>query len=329
MRKGLEVMKKKTVWNTLKIAGTAIVAILLADALHLENAVSAGAIAVLSIQRTKKETVLTAAGRFLAFICALLIAWGCFTLGGFSLPGFCAFIAIFTGLCLSVGWENSITINMLLMAHFLAAGSMGAAVVRNEVLLFILGVGAGIFANIHLKKDAVSIEKLEWEIDEEIRSILLQMADEVVKNEEEKGYNMNFEPLRDKLFQARLLAETNRDNELKASDPFDIAYVAMREAQTELLYEMRKSLGKMQTTPQQAEKIADLLRQIAKEYHKENPVETLYQNFLETDAYMKKERLPQNRQEFESRALLYGLLRQIEEFLRIKRDFSKEYFSRV
>lgn len=324
----MSMMKKKKALNILKIAGTAIVAILLANGLHLDNAVSAGAIAVLSIQRTKRETVLTAIGRVLAFICALAIARICFMFFGFSLAGFCVFTAVFVGLCICAGWENSITINMLLIAHFLAANSMGTAIVRNEILLFILGVGAGILANIHLKKDTVSIERLEWEIDEEIKKILLQMADGIVRSEGGKGYDLNLETLRDKLFHARLLAETNRDNELKTSDTFDIAYIAMREAQAELLYEMKKSLEKMQTTPQQAEKIADLLRQIAREYHKNNPVDTLYQNFLDTDAYMKKERLPQNRQEFESRALLYGLLRKIEEFLTIKKDFSKEYFNR-
>lgn len=321
-------MTKKKMYSILKIAGTAVTAILLADVMHLSNAVSAGAIAILSIQRTKRETFLTAVGRILAFICALVIAGSCFSLFGFSLPGFCVFTAVFVCLCVCVGWENSITINMLLMAHFLAANSMGAAIIRNEILLFILGVGAGILANIHLKKDSVSIERIEGEIDEEIRNMLYQMADGTVKAEGEKRDEISFVVLRDRLFQARLLAETNRDNELKASDQFDLAYIAMREAQAELLYEMKKSLGKIQTTPQQAEKIADLLRQIAREYHRDNPVETLYQSFLDTDAYMKKERLPQNRQEFESRALLYGLLRKIEEFLTIKRNFSKEYSNR-
>lgn len=321
-------MIKNKALNILKIAGTAVLAILLADALLLDNAVSAGAIAILSIQRTKKETVLTAVGRVLAFVCALIIARICFMLLGFSLSAFCVFTVIFAALCICMGWEHSITINMLLIAHFLAADSMGAEIVRNEILLFVLGVGAGILANIiHLRKDSVSIERLEGEIDGEIRSILLQLAELTVRDGEKQAYDISFELLRDTLFQARLLAETNRDNEFKKSDPFDLAYIAMREAQTELLYEMKKSLGKMQTTPQQAEKIAALLRRIAREYHRDNPVDELYRSFLDTDACMKKERLPQNRQEFESRALLYGLLRKIEEFLTIKRDFSRTYLA--
>ncbi len=318
-------MKKRKAWAVFKIAGTAIAAILLAQGLHLDNAVSAGAIAILSIQRTKKETLLTALGRVLAFLSALVIAWLCFRFFGFSLASFCLFTAIFTALCVYMGWENSITISMLLIAHFLSANSMGMRMLGNEILLFIIGVGAGILANIHLRRDQISIEKLEQEIDGEIREKLLQMAEGVFNREGEQSNEMNFESLRRKLFQARLLAETNRDNELRTSDPFDMAYIAMRENQAELLFEMKKNLEKIQTTPQQAEKIAELLRQISREYHKDNPVTSLYQNFLDTDAYMKRERLPQNRQEFESRALLYGLLRKIEEFLEIKRQFAREY----
>ena len=50
---------KKTALNTLKIAAAAIAAILIARFLHLENEISAGIVAILSIQATKKETLRT------------------------------------------------------------------------------------------------------------------------------------------------------------------------------------------------------------------------------------------------------------------------------
>ena len=60
--------------NTIKISIAAILAILLAKLLHLEFAVSAGIVAILSVQPTKKETLRTALSRFLAFTVALVIS---------------------------------------------------------------------------------------------------------------------------------------------------------------------------------------------------------------------------------------------------------------
>lgn len=68
-----DVIQKTVIFNTIKIAGAAILAILTATALDLEFAVSAGIVAVLTIQPTKKETIRTAVGRLFAF--AGIVQW--------------------------------------------------------------------------------------------------------------------------------------------------------------------------------------------------------------------------------------------------------------
>ena len=61
---------KSILANTIKIAVAAILAILCAQALKLDFAVSAGIVAILSVQPTKKETLQTALARLLAFAVA-------------------------------------------------------------------------------------------------------------------------------------------------------------------------------------------------------------------------------------------------------------------
>lgn len=58
---------KSILTNTVKITVTAVLAILCAKALKLDFAVSAGIVAILSVQSTKKETLRTALARLLAF----------------------------------------------------------------------------------------------------------------------------------------------------------------------------------------------------------------------------------------------------------------------
>ena len=66
---------KSIIINTLKISVAAILAILCAQALRLDFAVSAGIVAILSVQPTQKETLRTALARLFAFAVALVISF--------------------------------------------------------------------------------------------------------------------------------------------------------------------------------------------------------------------------------------------------------------
>ena len=68
-------MNKAVLGKTIKIAFAAVAAILFAELLNLEYAVTAGIITILSIQNTKKETFKTAWNRGVAFACALLLSY--------------------------------------------------------------------------------------------------------------------------------------------------------------------------------------------------------------------------------------------------------------
>ena len=88
-----------------------MIAILAAFSLHLEFAVSAGIVAILSIQPTKKETLQTAVGRFLAFLCALVIAYVCFLFMGFSVAAYGVYLFFYIMVCLRFGWNSAMAMD--------------------------------------------------------------------------------------------------------------------------------------------------------------------------------------------------------------------------
>lgn len=63
--------------RTIKITIATLVAIVIASYLHLNNASSAGIIAILSVLETKQSTLKVALQRLLAFILAFSIAINC------------------------------------------------------------------------------------------------------------------------------------------------------------------------------------------------------------------------------------------------------------
>lgn len=318
-------MTKRKAFFALKIIFAAVAAIGIATLLKLDFAVSAGVIAILSIQKTKKETFLLALARFLAFLAALILGFGCFWLAGYNLKGFSLFLVFYIFLCQTFSWNASMASNAVLISHFLTYRSMAPEYIRNEMLIFLIGAGLAVMVNLHLGKDKVSMEKKMKLVDEEIRGILKRMSEHVLM-EDKSDYNGScFHRLREYLQDALQLAGENQDNEWYVKDHFDMEYVLMREKQCEILYQMYKNIRKIETTPVQAEKLSHLLEMISTEYHKENTVEDLYSEWKNVSAYMKDQPLPVQRKEFESRALLFALLCEMEEFLMIKLEFSKEY----
>lgn len=316
-------MRKQHIFQTLKIVFVAVVAILIAEFLDLEFSISAGVIGILSIQRTKKETLSLAAGRFLSFICALLIGFVSFWLCGFTVYGFFLYLIFFIGVCQYFSWHSSMAANSVLVSHFLTYQSMAPEYLLNELGIFIIGVSLGILVNLHLGEDRLSMSRKMDRLDEEIRGILERMSKKILA-EDKSDYNGScFKRLHQTLYEAKKKAKENQDNQWKVRDYFDLEYVLMREKQCQILFQMYKILRKVQTTPVQTEKISHLLQQIASEYHKENTVETLYEEWKKVAEYMKQQPLPIERQEFESRALLFGFLQEMREFLQIKGEFSK------
>jgi len=313
-------INKKTLLNTLKIVSAAAAAVMIASLLRLEFAVSAGIVAILSVAPTKKETIKTALGRFLAFICALGISFACFSIGGYNMYSFLVYLLIFIFICQACGWISAMAMDSVLISHFLTLGNMNLKSLTNEILLFVIGVSLGILVNLHLKKNVEKIERMKDEVDDEIKSILYRMSLRVTDKKLPDYDGSCFDSLWDKISIAEKTAQKNYLNEMK-SDSTDKNYISMRRKQASVLMEMYKKVRILKTSPETASVISDFLKKVSEEYSRDNTVEELTGELDSLIESMKEYNLPKNREEFEDRATLYSLLHSLSEFLQIKKDY--------
>lgn len=313
---------KKIILNSLKVSIAVAVAIAIANILQLEYAISAGIVAVLSIRPTKRETINVAVGRMVAFIIALLIARITYGIFGFTQLGFWVYIVPYVFICYLKKWNAAITMNSVLVSHFITYGEMDIWHILNEVLIFAIGISVGILMNLHLHKKEEYMENLKKETDEQIVKILRKIG-ERVQNKAVLEYNDNcFRELEHILREAKNAAEDNYNNQFRGKDKSDMEYIAMRQKQYNVLYDMYKTVKTLETAPSTAKIISEFFEQIANVFHRHNDGLELMEEFREMDRYMKKQPLPTERQEFEDRARLFVLMRYIEEFIEIKMEFS-------
>ena len=316
---------KEILINSLKIISASLIAISLAMLLHLEFAVSAGIVAILTIMPTKKETIKTAAGRLFAFAVALVIAFACYTLIGFHIWAFVVFLVIYIIVCQIFGWYNALTVCAMIMSHFLTFGDMGMKHILNEVLIFVLGVGMGVLANLHLRKDVNYIEQLKDETDAQIKKILARMSERILDKDLSDYNGECLHELRKSIRHAKNVADRNYNNQFRTTDVYDIEYIRMRDKQCMVLHEMYKIVRHIETTPNTAHLISDFLKYMAETYHKDNDGKVTLEKFREMDKEMKSRPLPVERKEVEDRAMLFGLMRKIEEFVLLKIEFSEKF----
>ena len=320
-----EKINKQTIFNTAKISLAAILAIVIALTLQLDFAIATGIVTILTIQPTKKSTISIALDRLYAFITAIIIAYVSFDIFGFTTNAFFMYLIIFIFLCQIFKWYNAMAMNSVLISHFVTQGNMELATLYNEVMIFIIGVGIGIVVNMHLHKRVDYIEELKTQTDEQIKNVLFRMSKRILDKDISDYNGECFIILKNQIRKAKNVADENYNNQFGKDDIYDIEYIKMRDKQIQILFEMYKNIRCLDTTPLTAKKISEFLYEMSKVYHRNNTGNELEKKFLEMDKYMKNQPLPKERKEFEDRARLYMLMRNIDEFIHIKIEFSQKY----
>lgn len=99
----------------------------------------------------------------------------------------------------------------------------------------------------------------------------------------------------------------------------------MRENQSRVLRNIYDSIVRIRVLPVQTMQVAGFFEEIEAQYHRDNDVEELLRILEDMLTGMKQETLPESREEFEARALLFYTLMQLDEFLALKNRFVVMY----
>ena len=146
--------------NSVKMIFAAICSICVAQLFNLDFAISAGIVAILTIQPSKRETFSTAIARFYGFVIAIVVSFICFKIFGITTLGFFVYLAIYVFICQKFRWYSAIAMNSVLISHFLSIGVKNFQTIINESLIFLIGVLFGILVNLHLHKNVKEMKKV-------------------------------------------------------------------------------------------------------------------------------------------------------------------------
>ncbi len=292
-------------------------AILIANALGLAYSPSAGIITLLTIQNTRKETLTLALKRLAAFILMVGLTYLIFQSMGYQAVSFGLFVTCFVACCVLLGLKDAIAMNAVLATHFLNEGHMEWSLIINEILLLGIGMGIGILINLIMPRNKKLIREEQLLLEEEMKQSLRGIGRLLRKEETELSFYC-LEELIERLLKN---AYEEAGNRLLTDTRYLISYLQMRQMQIDVLKGITAKVNALDNFPVQALAIADFLDHIAASFHERNNAEELLQELLQRMDQFRMEALPLTRAEFESRAMLFQIVKELEYFLNLKRDF--------
>lgn len=305
-----------------KTAAGAGLAMVLAEALGLRYAASAGVITLLSIQDTRRETIRVVFRRLVSFGIAMAVSFFCFRIFGYGALAVVFFLLFFAAVCMAGGMQEGISVNTVLMTHFLSERTMSWSGVANELGLLLVGAGIGVFLNLFIPGKQKAIIRTQRRIEAQIKCVLESMELFLMGGELE-NISEALTVLSQELSEGEKHAYADMENRLLSDTRYYIRYMSMRRSQEAVLTRMQESLHYLRRIPPQAAEIADLLGRIRASLHEYNNAVGLLKEADRVKHFMENQPLPADRDEFESRAVLFGILLELEQFLQIKKTFVK------
>lgn len=309
-----------------KIAVGSSAAIYIAQGLGLQYEASAGSIALLTLVTTKWETVWLSLYRLATFFIAVILAG--LTIRTFESQwiAYGVYIFLIVGISHVLGWQATISVNAVIGTHFLMSRDFGTAFIINEFLLVCIGISVAVLLNLFYdyrnQKNQLILGMRRTEND--LQQILREIADYLFNRDIGRNVWEDIIELEGNLQEYISDAYEYQNNTFYSHPGYYIDYFEMRMKQLNILHNLHYEIKKMRNMPSQAQIVAEYILYMAEYVVEFNSPEIQLERLEELFENMKKQPLPKTREEFESRAVLYHVLMDLEEFLTTKKRFVRD-----
>ena len=307
-----------------KVIVSAFVALLVAQALNLSTPSAAAIIAILSVMDTKKVSLAATGQRLAAAVLALVIGMGIFAIFGFDVISFGLYLLCYIPLAYLLKVDIGVAPSTVLVINLWKQQQLTFNLFVNELLLVTIGAGVAILLNWYMPSYRQEIERVREEIEDKMREVLLKMSGFLtIGNGKNDGEVLQL--LKEKLNEAREYVRLEAENHLTKEVTYDYQYFEMRRDQSKLLEIMATNLNEFRWDGEEMAILSEMFKQTAQQLAEQNTASQLIDEIEDLLEQFRERPLPQTRREFEKRAQLYQLLRDLKRFVQLKVDFFQTY----
>ncbi|MBM7569744.1 aromatic acid exporter family protein [Aquibacillus albus] len=305
-------------YRTIKTAIGTPVAIWIAQLIQLDNFVSAGIITLLCIQPTRKRSFLSSWHRFGACLLAILFSVIIFESIGFHPIAIGILLILFIPSTVKLRLSPGIVTSSVILLHLYSAGNITLSLVINEVILISIGIGIALLLNLYMPSLDKNLIEMQKKVERNF-SIILKEISIYLKEGRQTWTGKEIIETDQLLNKAERVVLRDQENHVLRDRHSFYDYFMMRKKQFEIVRRMLPLVSQMDELYEQSFRMADFFDELADSVNPGNTAIIHLQTIRELKQQFSNDELPKTRKEFETRANLFRLLHEIEQYLLIKK----------
>lgn len=308
-------MNKIDISKILKLSLGSSLAIFIAYFFQLQYAMVAGVITLLVVKDTKKETIKGALGKLLGFILCTLYSYLCFNFLGYNLWSFSLYILIIISTCFVLNIRYVIAMCVVISSHYLLQESMSIYWILNETGLFIIGAGIGIIINMFMFSNKEHIYEGQQKLQKQVSLILVEISEMINEPGKDNNIKHNISILSNLIDSSTKAAYFNINNNLLSDTKYFLDHMEIIKSQRNILNTLYDLVSQLNYLPTQGQIVANFINKVGNTSFEVNTVNDLLNDLEKMYNDMKTQPLPQDRDEFENRAILFLCLIEMRKYL--------------
>ncbi|QPC46796.1 aromatic acid exporter family protein [Mangrovibacillus cuniculi] len=307
-------------YRTIKTAIGTAVAIMIAQWFQLDNFASAGIITILCIQATKKKSIIASWSRFLACMVSMLYSAAFFEWIAYHPIIIGLMLVVFIPTVVSLRASEGIVTSSVIILHIYSAGQVTWGLIINEIGLIVIGIGIALLMNLYMPSVENKLHRYQEAIEASFQRIFEEMVT-YLRSGESNWDGKEIVRAEKLLREAKSLAFIDVENHFLRHENLYYHYFKMREKQFEIIERILPLITSLPSTTAQCGIIADFLDDLSTHIHPGNTAFLYLKKLYDIQEEFKEMDLPSTREEFEVRAALFQLVREMEQYLQIKSSF--------
>jgi len=314
------------VHTTIKMGLASFITIMLSQLIGLDYAITAGILAVLSIQLTRRDSYILAIKRLLDACLAILLFTLLFVIFDYSIFIFALGTVVFIAISFALKIDVGIVPALVLASHLLLNGDYQVENMLNSFLLIFIATIVALVLNVlyplNTKKALEKIvERIDSYIKEDLQELALCMGNIPHISSSLATHAFIHQKLESILYEAEL----NDKDILFDQNHKHMSYIHMRQAQMSRIHQIYELLVNIPNNHPNVDILKTYIEELQYDIGKDNLANVQLIKLHTMLEEFKASELPKTRSEFETRAVLYQIIFELEAFLEEKTAFHQHY----
>ncbi|WP_068617374.1 aromatic acid exporter family protein [Paenibacillus tuaregi] len=306
-------------FRVIKTTIATVLAILIAHLLHIANPLSAGLLAILGVDVTRKRSIRTVSSRFLASIVGLAMSSVLFYLFGFHIWVLAVFILVGFPLIARANLKEGIVTCSVVVFRVFGGEDISMTALGTQVVLLTIGLGCATVVNlIYMPNEEDKLTSIRRKVDGLFACIFTHIASQL----RSPDYVWSGQELIEASREVGLGLSTAKralDNQVISPNEAWTIYFYMRKQQLDRIESMLQLISQIYQRMPQGESTAVLFDQLSLDVKQEIYAGTTEQMLKELEMEFKAMELPASREEFEIRSAILQLCRELALYLDISK----------